>query len=144
MNEVCIYIDGSCSGNPGPGGWSAVCECNGKIRQSSGYENYATNNSMELKGAIGALKALRIRGCDVILYTDSAYLISNANHDDEWLIKPGHANRELWIEYLRIRNDGKYNVKFVKVKAHSGNKMNELADKYAKQACMIAKHCAKG
>ena len=69
--EVAIYTDGACSGNPGPGGWAAVLMAQGKTREISGYEEDTTNNRMELTAAIEALEKLT-RPCKVKLYSDSS------------------------------------------------------------------------
>ncbi|MEX0860952.1 MAG: ribonuclease HI, partial [Cucumibacter sp.] len=70
---VSIHTDGACSGNPGPGGWGAVLEYNGTVRELRGGEALTTNNRMELTAAIEALRALK-RGCAVELHSDSSYV----------------------------------------------------------------------
>jgi len=138
-----IYIDGACSGNPGPGGWAAVCKQNGKNSYVAGSELKTTNNRMELSGAIGALGALN-QPCQVILYTDSKYLCDCYSHDVKWLTSASRPNRDLWIELLKKRDDGKHELVFKKVHGHSGDKMNELADKYAKIQIKILMHSIVG
>ena len=140
MHKVEIYIDGSCSGNPGPGGWAAVCELNGKKLASCGFvAEKTTNNRMELSGALGGIQALR-RPCEVTLYTDSAYLITCAKHNDAWLTEASRSNSDLWIELIKAAKKGGHKIKFVKIKGHSGERLNELADKLAKAQCVKAKH----
>ena len=78
MKTVTIYTDGACSGNPGPGGWAAILEWNGREKELSGGEAETTNNRMELLGAITALQALH-EPCEVSLYTDSQYLANAIN-----------------------------------------------------------------
>ena len=73
-NQVNIYTDGACSGNPGPGGWGAVLEYGGHRRELSGGEPQTTNNRMELTAVIEALSALK-RPCKVVLTTDSKYIV---------------------------------------------------------------------
>ena len=68
-----IFTDGACSGNPGPGGWGAVLRYGDHEREMNGGEICSTNNRMELKAAIEALKALR-QPASVKIYTDSVYL----------------------------------------------------------------------
>ena len=130
-----IYIDGACSGNPGPGGWAAVCVENGKKKLRKGSVPHATNNSMELMAAIDGL-----RGCleptAITFYTDSQYLITCIAHEEKWLTKESRANHELWIEFLRTAKKGGHTYEFVKVAGHSGIKLNELADKYARAECL--------
>ena len=73
MNDVTIYTDGACRGNPGPGGWGAVMRWQDQERHLSGGEPETTNNRMEMTAAIRALNALK-RPCKVDLYTDSKYV----------------------------------------------------------------------
>ena len=70
---VVIYTDGACKGNPGPGGWGALLEYDGRIREIFGGETHTTNNRMELTAVIEALATLK-RRCAVALYTDSQYV----------------------------------------------------------------------
>ena len=70
---VVIYTDGACKGNPGPGGWGALLEYDGRIREIFGGETHTTNNRMELTAVIEALSTLK-RSCAVALYTDSQYV----------------------------------------------------------------------
>ncbi len=72
-DEVEIFTDGACRGNPGPGGWAAILRCRGVERELSGFERDTTNNRMEVTAAIAALEALK-RRCRVRLYSDSQYL----------------------------------------------------------------------
>ena len=74
MKTVTIYTDGACSGNPGPGGWCAILEYQGREKMISGGEESTTNNRMELMAVISALLALR-EPCVVELYSDSKYVI---------------------------------------------------------------------
>ena len=135
MTKLEIYIDGACSGNPGPGGWAAVCPMNGKKLYKCGGVIHATNNSMELMAAIGGLRACT-KPCDITFYTDSQYLITCSNHDRKWLTKESRVNHELWLEFLKTAEKGKHTYKFVKVAGHSGVTMNELADKLARKECI--------
>ena len=74
MSEtVIIHTDGACSGNPGPGGWGAVLEYNGTVKELKGGTAQTTNNQMELTAAIEALNALK-RPCAVEIHTDSQYV----------------------------------------------------------------------
>lgn len=143
MTKLEIYIDGACSGNPGPGGWAAVCIENGKKKYKSGGVVHATNNKMELMAAIGALKTCK-KPCDVTFYTDSQYLITCSAHKEEWLTKESRANHDLWFELIQTAKKGKHTYKFIKVAGHSGVSMNELADKLAKIECRKARHQAYG
>ncbi len=73
MNEVTIYTDGACSGNPGKGGWSAILIYNEEERYISGSKQLTTNNQMELTATIEALKAIS-KPSNISLYTDSQYV----------------------------------------------------------------------
>lgn len=139
MKTIEIYTDGSCSPNPGMGGWAAACCENGKKKYVAGYEKTATNNSIELKAVIEAVKAV-LKPRIITIYTDSNYLISNWAHNEEWLIAPDHANNELWFELIKAVKDGKHEIRFVKVKGHAGNAMNEYVDKLAKEQVVTARH----
>ena len=75
MKHIDLYTDGSCSGNPGPGGWGAILIYRGVEKELSGGESQTTNNRMELTAAISGLQALK-EPCAVDLYTDSQYIAS--------------------------------------------------------------------
>lgn len=135
--KVTIYTDGACSGNPGDGGWGAVLKYGEHELKISGYEESTTNNRMELKAAIEALSRLK-EPCDVMLYSDSSYLI-NA-FEKLWMenwkrngwknkSKDDVKNVDLWMELNKLT--GIHNVKWIKVKGHSDNEYNNLCDKLA-------------
>ena len=148
MNNVTIYTDGACSGNPGPGGWAAVLifgeqdavTGQQKTEQLAGGEHRTTNNQMELTGAIEALRFLeapyRVR-----LHTDSAYVSRAFN--DGWLknwqkngwktsSKKPVKNKALWQTLLAL--DEKHEVEWIWVKGHAENELNNLADRLAVEA----------
>ena len=81
MKHVRIFTDGSCAGNPGPGGWAAILQSAGRERELTGYDAATTNNRMELQAALEGLRALT-ESCAVELWTDSLYL---KNGMTEWL-----------------------------------------------------------
>ena len=149
MKAVIIYTDGSCRGNPGPGGWGAVLRFNGSERRMHGGEIPTTNNRMELMAAIQALEALR-EACAVTLYTDSNYVRQGLT---EWLPqwrgrnwrtadKKPVKNQDLWQRLdaaaARHRIDWRW------VKGHSGDEGNELADALANKGVDEALHAARG
>ena len=78
MEEIIVYTDGGCSGNPGPGGWGIVVIANGEARQLSGGEKITTNNRMELTAAISALSVIQntpsFNGKKIIVNIDSQYV----------------------------------------------------------------------
>lgn len=140
MDEVTIYTDGACSGNPGKGGWGAILMC-GKLRKEiSGGELETTNNRMELTAPIEALKLLK-KPCNVKVYSDSAYLVNAFVQG--WIYnwqkngwktadKKDVKNRELWEEIYKFTKIHK--IEWIKVKGHSDNEFNNLCDKMAVNA----------
>jgi ribonuclease HI len=136
--KVVIYTDGACRGNPGPGGWGAVLISGAHERELCGGELSTTNNRMELKAAIEALRALK-RPCKVELHTDSQYLRTGIS---EWLAgwkakgwrtaaKTPVKNEDLWraLDEARLRHE----VDWRWVKGHSGHELNERADALARK-----------
>lgn len=140
MYNVTIYTDGSCSGNPGVGGYGAILTCNGReciVRGRS--TEMTTNNRMELTAVIEALKALN-KPCQVVVHTDSQYICDCAAHDRAWLTSQKRPNHDLWLELITVGLKGMHQIKFVKVQGHSGLVQNERCDKIAKEQCIKAKH----
>ncbi len=136
--EVVIFTDGSCRGNPGPGGWGAILTYGGHEREIWGGEAHSTNNRMELMAAIQALEALK-RPCRVELHTDSQYV---RNGVTQWLslwkargwrtmTKGAVKNEDLWRR-LDAANS-RHQVDWRWVKGHAGHDMNERADRLAKR-----------
>ena len=135
--KVDIYTDGSCSKNPGPGGWGAILMFKGAKRELSGGEENTTNNRMELTAAIKALSALK-EPCKVDLYTDSEYLANAYNNG--WIYnwakngwkkadKKPVLNPELWQELYELTK--KHETTFVWVKGHADNEFNNRCDELA-------------
>jgi len=139
MDEVKIYTDGACSGNPGPGGWGAILFFKELKKEISGYNPSTTNNIMELTAAIEALKLLK-KDCSVSLYTDSRYLIDGITawifnwERNNWRTagKQPVKNRELWQELLELSR--KHRIDWNWVKGHSDNEFNERCDQLAREA----------
>lgn len=138
--QVEIYTDGACAGNPGPGGWAAVLKYQGKTKEISGFAAWATNQQMELRAAVEALKALKVP-CRVKLYSDSAYLINAFQKgwvrrwvDNGWLTAKRHPveNQELWKELVELAC--LHDVEWIKVPGHSWSAGNNRADELARQA----------
>ena len=141
MKEVEIHTDGSCLGNPGPGGWAAVLRYQGRERELSGGEALTTNNRMELMGAIMALEALS-ESCQIVLHTDSQYVRQGITEwmanwvRRNWKTAGGGPvkNRDLW-ERLHAANQ-RHKVEWRWVKGHSGNPDNERVDVLARDAAI--------
>ena len=134
-----IYTDGSCLNNPGNGGWAAIININGKVKKISGSVKDTTNNKMELMAPIKALQ--EIRGNEQIeIYTDSQYVrlgITDWVHKwikNNWQTskKEPVKNKELWVQLHELNN--LRDVKWIWVKAHAGNILNEEVDLLAKKA----------
>ena len=131
-----IYTDGACSGNPGKGGWGAII-LDGKNQSSiSGSENKTTNNRMELMAAIMALKKIKKKS-DITIFTDSKYVKDGITDwikkwkQNNWKSsnKKPVKNKDLWI---KLDNScQKHKITWKWVKAHAGNKYNNLADELA-------------
>ena len=134
-----IYTDGSCLKNPGNGGWAAIININDEIKKISGSVKDTTNNKMELMAPIKALQ--EIKENEVIeIYTDSQYVrlgITDWVHKwikNNWQTskKEPVKNKELWIQLHELNNSS--DVKWIWVKAHAGNALNEEVDLLAKKA----------
>ena len=141
--NVTIFTDGSCRGNPGPGGWGALLMFGDSEKEIWGGEAHTTNNRMELTGAIEALLALK-RPCRVELHTDSQYV---RNGITQWLSlwkargwrtmsKGAVKNEDLWrrLDDARLRHE----VDWRWVKGHSGHPENERADELARRGMIEA------
>lgn len=137
MEEVIIYTDGACSGNPGKGGWGAILMYGDTKKEISGAEMITTNNKMELTAPIEALKLLK-RPCKVKLYSDSAYLINAFKQGwiYNWLKngwktsdKKDVKNKELWQEIYNFTKI--HSIEWIKVKGHSSNTYNNRCDELA-------------
>ena len=138
--EVTIYTDGACSGNPGPGGWGAILMYREQKKELSGFEPDTTNNRMELRAVIEAVRALNT-ACSIKIHTDSAY-VCNAFHQG-WLnnwkangwktsSKRDVENQDLWRELQDVLSA--HSFAFVKVKGHSDNPLNNRCDELARLA----------
>ncbi|ABZ85337.1 ribonuclease h [Heliomicrobium modesticaldum Ice1] len=138
--EVTIYTDGACLGNPGPGGYGAVL-IYGEHRKelSEGFRD-TTNNRMEMLAAIKALEALK-EPCQVVLYSDSRYLVDAVTQGwarrwkaNGWMRnkKDPALNVDLWERLLQLLE--RHQVEFRWVKGHAGNPENERCDKLATAA----------
>ena len=137
--KVNIYTDGACKGNPGRGGWGAILEYNGKIKEINGYAKETTNNIMELTAVIKSLEVLN-RPCDIIITTDSQYV---KNGITKWIYnwkkngwktanKKPVKNKSLWV--ILDKSISEHKVQWEWIKGHSGHPQNERADELANLA----------
>lgn len=148
--QVEAYTDGSCLGNPGPGGWAYILLYGEHEKEMAGCEGETTNQRMELLAAIKALEALK-RPCHVTLYSDSAYLINafQQNWVRRWVqsgwqtkAKTDVANRDLWERLIELTK--KHDIVWAKVKGHADNELNNRCDELARAAATKARDEADG
>lgn len=143
--EIEIYTDGSSLGNPGRGGWGAVVVSDGKIiEELGGHDKDTTNNRMELKACIEALKYLRksdfLNIKEVTIHADSTYVLSGVTiwifgwEKNGWRTanKKPVMNQELWKELISLVRESKTRIIWQKVKGHSGHVYNDRADEIAR------------
>jgi ribonuclease HI len=136
--QITIYTDGAARGNPGPGGYGIVL-LSGEFRKEmcEGFR-HTTNNRMELLAVIVALETLKIPGSEVTIYTDSKYVADAVTKGwvFDWVKKrfKGKKNPDLWLRFLEVYK--KHVVKFVWVKGHNNNLLNERCDELAVAASM--------
>ncbi len=144
--KVQIYTDGACLGNPGPGGWAAILAWGPHRKEIFGTEPNTTNNRMELRAAIEALRALK-DPAEVDLYTDSTYLKRGVSEwlprwqEQGWRRKEGKklkplANADLWQELAQLL--AVHKVHFHWIEGHAGHPENTRANALARQAMRAA------
>ncbi len=133
VERVTLYSDGSCHGNPGPGGYAAIIlKSDGKTINVSGSDWYTTNNRMELTAVIEGLKLLSSPSI-VTIITDSKYVADPINRGSirALISNPKKANRDLWEKVLNLSKRHSLSAKWVK--GHAGNKLNEKCDALANE-----------
>ncbi len=128
--EILVYADGSCLGNPGPGGWGVVIIGRDGTREYSGGDPQTTNNRMEITAAIEGLRRLPA-GARVLLRSDSQYLVNTIN--SRW---KRNANTDLWKEL--DAEIARRKVRFEWVRGHAGDALNDRADRLALEAAKAA------
>lgn len=135
-DQIHIYTDGACKGNPGPGGWGALLQYRGRELELFGGEADTTNNRMELMAVIRGLSALKRRS-KVLLVTDSKYVMQGMQ---EWLAgwkrrgwktasKQPVKNQDLWQQLDELVQQ--HDVEWQWVAGHTGHPGNERADDLA-------------
>jgi len=141
--EVQVYADGACKGNPGAGGWGVLMMAGERRRELWGGERLTTNNRMELTAVIRALEALK-RRCSVRMYTDSKYVQQGIT---EWIHawkkrgwktadKKPVKNEDLWRRLDELARE--HDVEWIWVKGHAGHEGNERADELANRGAADA------
>ena len=135
MNQIDIYTDGACKGNPGPGGWGVLLMSGDSVKELFGGELGTTNNRMELLAVIEALTALK-RPCAVTLHVDSQYVLKGIT---EWISgwkakgwrtasKQPVKNVDLWQRLDALVAGGGHTIDWRWVRGHAGDPGNERAD----------------
>ena len=137
--QIEIFTDGACRGNPGPGGWGALLRFGTEEKKIKGSDQNTTNNRMEMQAAIAALESLS-RPCNIKLVTDSKYLLNGIN---SWLPnwkkkgwktanKKPVKNEDLWRRLDDLVQP--HTIDWEWVKGHSGHIENEIVDQLANDA----------
>jgi len=128
-----IFTDGSSRGNPGPGGYGVILRCGEHYKELSAGFPETTNNRMELTAVIAGLEAVRRPDAEIILYSDSKYVVDSVNKG--WVFGwerknfEKRLNADLWIRFLAVYR--RHRVRFVWVKGHADNPMNNRCDQLA-------------
>ena len=136
MTSITIYTDGAAKGNPGPGGYGAILQSGPHYKEISQGFRLTTNNRMELLSVIVCLEMLKQDGCEVMVYSDSKYVVDAV--EKNWIggwVKRGWKNvknPDLWKRYLEVAQ--RHNVRFKWIKGHNGHQMNERCDFLAVEA----------
>ena len=148
-DNIIIYTDGGCRGNPGLGAWAAILisEKHNLRLEIGESEDNTTNNRMEMKAAIKALERLK-HSHNIKLYSDSAYLVNGMTkwiyswQKNNWIKsdKKPVENKEYWLKLIELSK--KHNIEFIKVKGHSANKENNRADEIVN--ILMDEHTEKG
>jgi ribonuclease HI len=137
LKEITIYTDGASRGNPGPGGYGAILIYGDRRKElSQGYRR-TTNNRMELMGVIAALEALKKTKLNITIYTDSQYIVKAVKEGwlNKWLatnFAKGKKNKDLWVRFYNLYIE--HHIKFVWVKGHADNPLNNRCDQLATEA----------
>lgn len=142
-SKIILFTDGAAKGNPGPGGYGAVILKDQTIIEVGGYKERTTNNEMELRAVVEALKIVKTDDTNVSIYTDSKYVVEGAKGwifgwvKNGWKTKANSdvLNKELWKELLPLLKQ--IQIEWHKVPGHVGIAGNERADTIASD---FAKH----
>ena len=138
VNPIDVYTDGACRNNPGPGGWAWLVPGG---RWATGCKQHTTNQQMELKAVLEAVRAHR--DDPLRIHSDSQYVVHGINNGwykgwlrRNWLNTKSRpvANRDLWEPLIELWLPRRSDVVFVWIPGHAGNRHNDLADKLARRA----------
>jgi ribonuclease HI len=139
MKDVILFTDGSCLGNPGPGGWAYLLRCGSAEKEMTGTEAHTTNNRMELQAVIAGLAALKAP-CAVRVVTDSQYVqMAMTKHVFKWRMRGWRgsrgvpiSNRDLWEALLR--ESSRHQVTWTWVRGHGASAEQNRCDELAQAA----------
>jgi ribonuclease HI len=139
VKQVILFTDGSCLGNPGPGGWACLLRCGSAEGEFSGTEPHTTNNRMELQAVIAGLSALK-QPCAVRVVTDSQYVQrAMTQHLSRWVARGWRnsrgipvSNQDLWQALLR--ESSRHHVTWSWVRGHGASAEQNRCDKLAQAA----------
>ena len=127
MKQLIIYTDGASRGNPGPGGYGAILQWGNHSKELSAGYRRTTNNRMELMAVIAALEAVKKEGLDILIYSDSQYVVKAV--EQGWLKKwlatnfaGGKKNADLWTRFAELAS--KHNIKFTWVRGLADEKVS--------------------
>ncbi|HIR32597.1 MAG TPA: ribonuclease HI [Candidatus Coprenecus merdigallinarum] len=141
-----IFTDGSSRGNPGPGGYGVILRCGEHYKELSEGFAQTTNNRMELTAVIVGLEAVKRPDAEIILYSDSKYVVDSVNKG--WVFGwerknfEKRLNADLWIRFLAVYR--RHRVRFVWVKGHADNPMNNRCDQLAVAAATAVINESRG
>ena len=134
--HLIVYTDGSARGNPGPGGYGVILKWGDAYKELSQGFRMTTNNRMELMAVVVALQQLKRDGVDVVVYSDSAYVVNAVEKGwlNGWLKTgfKGKKNADLWMQFANLAK--KHRVRFIWVKGHADNPFNNRCDVLATEA----------
>jgi len=133
-----IFTDGASSGNPGPGGYGVILRAGSHYKELSAGFRKTTNNRMELLAVITGLEALKKPGQQVVIYSDSKYVVDAVEKKwvFGWLNKgfAGKKNKDLWLRFLQAYKQ--HQVQFRWIRGHAGHPENERCDRLAVEASL--------
>jgi len=135
--QITMYTDGSSRGNPGPGGYGVILISGSHRKELSQGYRHTTNNRMELMAVIAGLQALKKKGMQVTIYSDSQYVVKA--WEEGWLknwirtdFKGGKKNPDLWKTFYQLSQQ--HHIRFKWVKGHADNPLNNRCDELATAA----------